>query len=259
MKRISEYFISILAVAFTALTQVKGQDTLFIPLRINAGIEAIGPVTYFFNNKSFSLEGSISVNLNEKYSVAANAGYLDYKFSQYNYSYLCKGPYLKAGIDINILKPKKSMGIYWGGIGLRYGLSRFNWEVPEFSQSNYWGKAVTSIPPSKNWGHFLELSPGMRAQFFRNFSMGWSLNLRMLLYSGKSEGIRPIYFPGFGNSGKRMSSGFSYYLVFNIPYKKIRVITSKEEPEETEEQEDQNNSQQQGSNSTNRTQSNEFR
>jgi hypothetical protein len=250
MRRICVYFINILAIILNSLSQVSGQDTLFIPLKINAGIEMIGPVTYFIENETLSTEAYISMDLNEKMAVALNAGYLNYEYSQYNYTYLNKGRFIRAGVDFNILKPKKSLGKYWGGIGLRYGLSRFTWEVPEFSQSNYWGKSYSSIPAGTNWGHFIEASPGMRAEIFRNFSMGWSVSLRMLLYTGNIDGIKPIYFPGFGNSEKRFSTGFSYFIVWNFPYKKIRVITKKEEPEETEEDQDntdQNRSQGTGS------------
>jgi hypothetical protein len=78
----------------------------------------------------------------------------------------------------------------------------------------------------------------MRAEIFRNFSVGWSVSLRMLLYTGSSNDLKPIYFPGFGNAEKRFSTGFSYFIVWNIPYKKIRVITIKEEPEEEPEEYD---------------------
>ena len=246
MRRTFAYIFSLAAVLASATSAARCQDTLLIPLKVNIGIEAIGPVTYIVERKTFNISGYVSADLNEKLSVAGEAGYLDYNFSQYNYTYLCKGFFVRAGTDFNILKPKKSQGKYWGGIGLRYGLSRFNWEVPELSQSNYWGKATSSIPPTTNWGHFIEASPGMRAEVFRNFSMGWSVNLRMRLYTGTYEGIKPVYFPGFGNSGKRFTTGFSYYLVWNIPYKKIRVITKKPEPEEEEDLEDENTLQQQG-------------
>ena len=246
MRRTCVYFISILAIILSSLSEVEGQDTLFIPLRINAGIEMVGPVTYFFEKGTLSLEGYVSLDLNEKWAAALNAGYLDYQFSQYNYTYLNKGFFIRAGADFNILKPKKSLGKYWGGIGLRYGLSHFEWEVPEFVQSNYWGKSASSIPATKNWGHFIEASPGMRAEIFRNFSMGWSVNVRMLLSSGAGNDLKPIYFPGFGNGVKRFSTGFSYFIVWNIPYKKIRVIIKKEEPEEIDDTDELNNTESTG-------------
>ncbi len=246
MRRICAYIISILAIILTFSQEANCQDTLFIPLKIHAGIEVAGPVRYFINKNTLGAEGYVSVDLNEKWAVALNAGYLDYQYAQYNYSYISKGLFVRAGGDFNILKPKKSLGKYWGGLSLRYGLSRFEWEVPGLSQTNYWGESTSSIPATKSWGHFIEASPGMRAEIFRNFSVGWSINVKMLLYSGKYNGIKPIYFPGFGNAEKRFSTGFGYFIVWNIPYKKIRVIIQKEEPEEEEDTEgtlDQNNSQ----------------
>jgi hypothetical protein len=136
------------------------------------------------------------------------------------------------------------MGRYWAGIGLRYGLSRFTSEIPSFTQENYWGPVTSSIAPSVNWGHFLEVTPGIRAEIFSNVSVGWSISLRMLLYSGTGKELRPVYFPGFGNGVKTISTGLSYFITFNIPYKRIRVITQKEEPEEDEESDDTENGQQ---------------
>lgn len=243
MRRICEYFISILFLILCGLSEVSAQDTLFIPLKINAGIEVVGPVTYFMDKKTLSTEAYISADLNEKTAIVLAGGYLDYQYSQYNYTYLNNGFFIRAGTDFNLLKPKKSQGIYWAGIGLRYGLSHFTWEVPSLHQNNYWGESSSSIPPHRQWGHFLEASPGMRAEVFPHLSIGWSVSLRMLLYTASPGDLKPIYFPGFGNSEKRFSTGFSYYIVWNIPYKKIRVITKKEEPEETEEEDQTNGNQ----------------
>ncbi len=241
MRRTCGYIISLVAVILVTVLQVKGQDTLFIPLKINVGLEVTGPVTYLVEKKTFSAEGYISADLNEKFAAFLGGGYLNYEYSQYNYDYMNKGMFLKIGTDINILKPKKSIGKYWGGLGLRYGLSRFTWEVPTFSQTNYWGKSASSIPSAVNWGHFLEVSPGMRAEMFRNLSVGWSFSLRILLYSGAGKNLRPIYFPGFGNAGKTVSTGLNYFIIWNIPYKKIRVIIKKEVPPENEENEENPN------------------
>ena len=237
MRRISAYFIKILVVICSSLLQLNAQDTINIPLRISIGFDVLGPAIYLVQKNTSSFEGYISADINEKYTAVIGAGYSNYEYSQYNYTYLSKGTYLRAGVDINLLKPKKSLGKYWAGISLRYGLSRFTDEVPSFQQDNYWGSAISSIPPGRSWGHLFEVSPGVRTEVLRNFSMGWTVSLRMLLNAGKETDLRPIYSPGFGNSTKRFSTGFNYFIVWNIPYKKIRVITKKEEPEEPEEPE----------------------
>jgi len=238
MRKIFGYFINILmllsAGSFIVRAQTEPPDTVEIPLKIRIGAEVTGPVIYLTDNNNLNAEGFISADLNERWGVFLGAGYSDFRYSQYNYEYLSKGLFLKAGVDINFLRPEKAMGKYWAGIGLRYGLSSFTYEVPVFEFENYWGTITSSIPSSDYLGHYLEASPGFKAEMFRNFSMGWSVNIRRLIYTGAGKDLRPIYFPGYGSGGETISYGISYYLMWNIPYKKINVLVKKE-PEETEE------------------------
>jgi hypothetical protein len=235
MRRISVYFISLLLVAICSFGQIKAQDTLLIPLKIKVGLEVSGPAIYYIEKKNLNAEGYIAFDLNEKTTALFGAGYSDYKYSQYNYDYLCKGMFFKAGAEFNLLKPEKAMGKYWGGLGLHYGVSVFNSEVPSLHKDNYWGSVYSSIPGNKYWGHYIEATPGVRAEIFRNFSIGWTISIRMLLHTSAGKDVRPIYFPGFGNGSKTISTGLTYFIAWNIPYKKITVITKKEEPEEETE------------------------
>ncbi|MEI6048562.1 MAG: DUF6048 family protein [Bacteroidota bacterium] len=237
MRRTYVYFISLLIALINGMGIVHAQDTILVPLKIKAGLEVSGPALYFSEKKILNAEGFISADINEKVAVVLNAGYLNYKYSQYNYEYLNKGAFIRAGVDFNLLKPEKSQGKYWAGVGLRYGLSIFNSEVPSFKQENYWGTTTSSIAKKTYLSHFLEVSPGVRAEVFRNFSMGWTISLRRLLHTGTGKDLRPIYFPGFGNGGKSFSTGFNYFIVWNITYKKINVIIKKKVPEESEETE----------------------
>ena len=235
MRRTYAYFLSITLVLIFSQGNASAQDTIQIPLKIKVGLEVAGHAAYFINKNILNSEGYISVDLNEKKSLFLSAGYLNYKYSQYNYDYLNKGIFVKTGIDFNLIKPDKSRGKYWGGIGLRYGLSLFNSEIPSFQKQNYWGISISSIPRKTYWGHFFEIAPGVRAEIFRNFSLGWSVSLRKLLYTGTGKDLKPIYFPGYGNGAKPVSAGLNYFLVWNIPYKKIKVLIKKEVPEEPEE------------------------
>jgi len=239
MRRISAYSINLLFLLISSIAVVSGQDTLQIPLKIRAGMEVSGPVIYFTDKNILQTEGYIAVDLNEKRSVVLNAGYLNYKSSltDYNkkYEYHNSGFFLKTGFDFNLLKPQKSMGKYWAGVGLRYGLSVFNSEIPVIEKLNYWGTNSTSVASQTSMGHFFEVTPGVRAEIFRNISIGWSISLRKLIYTGSDKDLKPMHFPGYGNTGKSIATGVSYFLTWNIPYKKIRVIIKKEEPEDTED------------------------
>lgn len=213
----------------------KTQDSLIYPLKIRAGIEVSGPAIYYTNKKVKNLEGFVSYDLDEKRSITFSLGSLNYKYSQYNYSYMNKGTFIRIGMDFNILKPDKAMGKYWGGLGLKYGISRYNSVTPELLKENYWGVTTSSIPERTNWGHFVEVDPGVRAELFKNFSMGWTISLRMLVHAGGSKDLRPIYLPGFGNATKTITAGLGYFLVWNIPFKKITVVPKKEVPDDDEE------------------------
>jgi hypothetical protein len=238
MRRISAYFISLHFLALGMTATVSGQDTITVPLRIRAGVDIAGPLVYAVDNNIFATEAFVSVDLNETRSVYLSAGFLDYKYSQYNYEYLNSGAFIKTGIDFNFLKPEKAADKYWAGVGLHYGITRFTSEYPTISQDNYWGTTVSSIAPTTNWAHYLEVSPGVRTQIFRNISMGWNISMRLLLYSGTSKDLKPIYLPGFGKAGTIVGAGVNYYVIWSIPYKKIRVILKKEVPEETDDTED---------------------
>lgn len=239
MRRISGYCTSIIIILLSGSGGLAGQteppDTVEIPLKIRIGTEVTGPVIYFTDRNNLNAEGFISADLNERYGLFIGGGYSDYKYSQYNYDYLSRGFFIKAGIDINLLRPEKAMGKYWAGAGLRYGLSSFNCEVPSFEYENYWGSVTSSIPSSSYFGHYLEVSPGFKAEMFRNFTIGWSVNIRRLIYSGAGRDLRPIYFPGFGSGSEKVSFGINYFLVWSISYKNINVIVKKDEPAESEE------------------------
>jgi hypothetical protein len=244
------FLINFLLFLNCVLVKVNSQDTIPIPLKIKIGLEVSGPVIYYTNKNILSEEAFISVDLDEKRSVILAAGYLDYKYSQFNYTFLNKGTFIRLGMDFNLLKPDKSQGKYWAGIGLRYGLSRFTYQVPTYQKTDYWGTTISSISPKVNWGHFVEFTPGVRTELFNHLSIGWSVSLRMLLYTGTSKNLRPVNFPGFGDGSKTITTGMNYFIIWNIPYKKIKVILKKEVKEEPEDNSNTNNK---GTNNTNST------
>ncbi|MCU0408830.1 MAG: DUF6048 family protein [Bacteroidales bacterium] len=236
MRKISAYSFKLALILAIFCQSLNGQDTIPVTLRMRAGIDLSGPVRYAAGNDIFEAEGYVALDLNEKVTAVAEAGYLDYRKVEYNYEYLNKGFFAETGFNYNILNLAKAKGRYYGGLGLRYGISRYSDEVPYFYSENYWGRAEGAINLQTNWAHYLEFSPGVRAELLKNLSIGWSLNIRMLLYTGSPDDFRPVYIPGFGNAGQMFSTGFRYYLELSIPWKRKTVIIPKEEPEEETEE-----------------------
>jgi hypothetical protein len=153
-----------------------------------SAFEALDDVTTAAEMKNnLSVEGYFSYDKSEKMAYIAEAGYLDYKYSQFNYNYASKGVFARFGVDFNLLKSETSKGKYWAGIGLRYGISLFNSETPSFQHENYWGTVTSSLPSKKSIGHFLEVAPGVKTEIFRNFSMGWTIRLNLLISGGEGK------------------------------------------------------------------------
>jgi hypothetical protein len=213
---------------------VEPPDTVYVPLSVRVGVDLAGPILYLTDRNNLNTEAFISVDLSEKRTLFLSGGYSKYAYTQYNYSFNAKGVNFKAGMDFNLLKPKTGMGMYWAGIGIHYGLTSFGYEIPVISHTNYWGSFSSTIPSQRGWAHFVEITPGFRAQLFGNISLGWSLSLRKMIYSGVSKESGPIYFPGYGKATKSFTPGINYYITWNFKYKTIRVLIQKEAPQEPE-------------------------
>ena len=183
---------------------------------------------YFADRNNLSIEGLVAFDYDSKKSFVLETGYQNFKYSQYNYNYLSKGAFVRAGADFNLIKPFLASGKYYAGIGLRYGLSIYSLQFPSFNYENYWGTRTSSIASSVHAAHFVEVDPGVRAQIFKNVSIGWNLRLRLMIYTGTGKDLKPVSVPGFGDGTNSFSPGINYYIIFNIPYKSVYV---KPEPE----------------------------
>jgi hypothetical protein len=224
MRRISGYSFKIALYLCIIPLGVNGQDTIDFPLRLGAGAALFSPVSAAAGLYPMGVEINGFYDLNERFSVAVDGGFSSFMHENYNYRYENDGFYFRMGTDYNLLNPLLARGSYYAGISLRYGLSLFSQKVPSLEYENYWGSYQTSDERSFHAAHFLEASPGIRAEIFNNFFIGWAVNIRMLVFSGTGKHMRAVDIPGFGNGSKPFSSGFNYYLSIRIPYRTKRVI-----------------------------------
>jgi hypothetical protein len=240
MSRTSGYFISLILVFSSLTVNVLAQDTIQFPLKFRLGFELTGSAKYFYEKDRVNLEGYFSLDLTERISAILVAGRSDYSYARYRdssflmYDYRTKGTYLRTGFDFNLLKPNKSQGKYAVGIGFRYGISHFDYEIPSITRENYWGRSVTSVPVTNEWAHFFEFTPSVRAEVWKNISVGWTVSLRKMIDPGTGRHLKPVYLPGYGNGSKSFSAGVSYFVIWSIPFKNKRVIILPE-PEEEED------------------------
>jgi len=241
MSRTSGYFISLILVISGLTVNVLAQDTIQFPLKFRLGFEVTGSAKYFYEKERANLEGYFSLDLNEKISAILIAGRTDYSYARSRdtsflmYDYRTKGYYFRTGLDFNLLKPQKSQGKYFVGFGFRYGISHFDYEIPVITHENYWGRSVTSAPVTNEWAHFIEFTPSVRAEVWKNISIGWTVSLRKMIDPGTGRHLKPVYLPGYGNGSKSFSPGVSYFIIWSIPFKNKRIIILPEPEEEEDE------------------------
>lgn len=236
MRRISGYSFRITLYLCLVPLAVAGQDTIDFPLRLGVGAALYSPVSAMAGLYPRGIEINGFYDLNERFSIAVDGGFSSFRHENYNYLYENNGVYFRMGADYNLLNPLLAQGRYYAGISARYGISLFSHNVPSIEYQNYWGSYLTSGESSFHAAHFLEATPGLRAEIFSNFFIGWGVNLRMLVFSGTGKHMRAVDIPGFGNGSKPVSAGVNYYLSIRIPYRKKRVIYTKpvRESEEVE-------------------------
>ena len=235
------YFISILFVLAVSVCRLQAQDTIMFPQKFRIGVEVIGLSKYFYEKETAGIEAFFSADLTEKYSAIFIAGRSDYSSTLYRdetfmmYDFSVKGLYLKAGVDVNMLDVKKAAGKYSFGLGARYGITGYTYNVAGITRENYWGQFQTSIPERKALAHYFEVVPSIRAEIIKNFSLGWAISLRKMIYSGTEKDMKPVYVPGYGNGAKSISLAVSYFVIWHIPYKERRVIIPPKVQREIEE------------------------
>ena len=117
MQRISGYFISLLIISCSI--SASAQDSIKVHLNIRAGIDIYGPAVYYDNRNNFNAEGFIALERENKKTIVLEGGYQNFKYSQYNYSYISNGIFVRGGFDFNLIKPYEAAGKYFAGLGIK--------------------------------------------------------------------------------------------------------------------------------------------
>lgn len=144
-------------------------------------------------------------------------GMCNYTPEMNNYTFRTPlAPYARLGLNYNFFYKNESESFI--GIGLRYGLTYFNYAWDNITLNDtYWDSEVsTSTPMQKAFAHWGEIVATLRVQIYKNFYMGWSGRYRLLINCDTSQYGEPYFIPGFGP--KASTFAFTYTIGYNIPF-----------------------------------------
>lgn len=195
-------------------------DTIPVFQGMNVSVDAVGPVGNVLGSDFFYLEAALEVNLMNRFFPILEIGYgsTDATHDDTELHYKTAAPYFRLGFNYNIQYKKKRPGYIYAGARVAYTSFEYDVDGPPLTDPIWGGEApfrLTGVKSNVLWG---ELMMGVRAQVFKDFSMGWSLRYKIRLKVKDGESSSPWYVPGFG-ANDNTKFGLTYDLVYRIPWK----------------------------------------
>ena len=180
-------------------------------------VDGYGPVAMMVSDYG-TLEGALRLNLKNTFFPIVEAGVGKCSKDDFNtkVTYKVNAPFIRAGIDFNMLKDKfQSNRLY---LGARYGISKFQYDIAGPAQTDpIWGGSQSfSMKNIDCTSHWAELVFGVEVRIFRNFHMGWAVRYKREIASTKSDYAKPNCIPGYGYTTNTTCWGGTYSLIFDL-------------------------------------------
>jgi len=193
-------------------TGVAPGDTAATFRGIEIGADVVGLIEQWVGHYG-QYEAMARASIKDKYFPALELGYgkADITEATTNNYYHTAAPYIKIGVDFNLLKNKHDDYRLYAGV--RYAFTSFKVDVSNASITDpVWQQPVTlTVNGNKANCHWAELLFAVDAKIWGPVRMGWSARyLTRLAYNNGDIG-NVWYVPGFGKQGHNRLNG-----TFNI-------------------------------------------
>jgi hypothetical protein len=189
----------------------------FRPTGLRAGIEMISLIRTPIEDKFSGWEGSLDVDFH-RYFAVLEAGRWSRDLSTDTDAYSNRGNFWKAGVDVNFLKndPEKNMFF----LGFRYANSTFSEQLTLTLVDPVFGTETQNFNHDAVRASWAELTTGLRVKMLNFFWMGYTIRYKFGLNTDEPSGLIPYDVPGYGQTNKNTTWGFSYYMMFRLPLKR---------------------------------------
>ncbi len=159
--------------------------------------------TFISKGETYAFEGAVQTKILGKYFPVVEAGFSGANKTTWdNIHFKTNGAFMRAGIDLNVLKQKNTKKKYTNYflVGTRLGFSTFGYDMLNVVISDdYWNETLTynfeNQISAKVW---FEIAASVRVEIFKNIYLGWTIRNKNMLTNDKEGKISPWYVPGFG-------------------------------------------------------------
>lgn len=179
-------------------------------------VDLIGPAMLHLGGYG-QYEGSLRLNMRNKYFPIFELGYgkADETDITTNIRYTTKSPYMRVGMDFNLLKDKRSSNHFF--VGFRYAFTSYKDNISSRDfQDPVWRYPVRyEYNDNKCHYHWIEAVAGVDAKIYGPIHLGWTVRYKKRI--AYDEGVigKSWYVPGFGKSDNS-SLGGTFNITFDI-------------------------------------------
>lgn len=181
---------------------------------VAVSVDLVGPAEMMFGDYG-QYEAAARINLKDKYFPVVELGWgkANAEDMATQLTYKTNAPYVRAGMDFNLMKNKHDIYRLLGGV--RYAYTSFKYDVnsPNIVDPVWKDNVEYNAEGVKCNYHWLEFSFGVDAKIWGPVRMGWTVRYRKKLYSKAGDFGTPWYVPGFGKSGSTRLGG-----TFNVTF-----------------------------------------
>lgn len=206
-------------------TQEDMKQTFFQGFTVSADVLNMG--LYFLSSYG-TLEAALRINLLNTYFPIAELGLGRCDKTDYNtkVAFSTTAPYLRVGLDYNLLKDKWQTNKLF--VGLRYGITNFDYAISGPPQTDpIWKDSKDFTMDNINaTSHFAEVVFGCQVKVWSFIHMGWSVRYKMEIATSKSRYAHPYYIPGYGTTVNGSYWGATYNISFDLNWGKKKPKVS---------------------------------
>ncbi|MFY0602066.1 MAG: hypothetical protein JXR03_20495 [Cyclobacteriaceae bacterium] len=156
-----------------------------------------------------------------KYFFVVEGGYQDFTRNRSNYEYNSSGTFFRLGTEVNMMKINEHGGAFT--FGLRYAQSHFS-DAFTFIKDVGFGDVTYQFENPSARLIWMEITTGLNLPIKGNVHMGYTIRYKVFRNVSGLDKLRPFDVPGFGRYENKSTIGFSYYIGWAIPFKKLEEV-----------------------------------